>query len=189
MASRQDDPGGDLPLLLARSAQGDREAFRLLYRATSAKLFAVALRIVIRRELAEEAVQEAYLKAWRMAPSYTAMSGSPLAWLATIARNAAIDITRRGDEKLVRRRVGPDEELDELVRIPDPAHDPDTADALRRLTICMDALPADNRSMVLKAYLEGWSREELAAAFARQVATVKTILRRALIQLKACMDA
>lgn len=181
--------GSDLTLLLTRTAAGDREAFRSLYRATSAKLFAVALRIVVRRELAEEAVQEAYLKAWRMAPSWSAMSGSPLAWLATIARNAAIDIMRRGDEKLVRRRVGPDEEADELVRIPDPAHDPDTTDALRRLSSCMEGLPADNRAMVLKAYLEGWSREELAEAFARQVATVKTILRRALIQMKACMDA
>lgn len=174
--------------LLARSATGDHGAFRSLYRATSAKLFAVALRIVKRRELAEEAVQEAYLKAWRMAPSYSAISGSPMSWLATIARNTAIDTIRRADEKLVHRRVGPDQEADELVRIPDPSQDPETADAMRRLKDCMEGLTEDNRVMVLKAYLEGWSREELAEAFARQVATVKTILRRSLIQLKACMD-
>lgn len=189
MPTTIDEGAPDLPLLMTRTAAGDREAFRLLYRATSAKLFAVALRIVVRRELAEEAVQDAYLKAWRMAPSWSAMSGSPLAWLATITRNAAIDIVRRSDEKLVRRRIGPEEEADELVRIPDPAHDPETTDALRRLGVCMEGLSSDNRAMVLKAYLEGWSREELAEAFTRRVATVKTILRRALIQLKACMDA
>lgn len=175
--------------LMVRCARGDRDAFLALYRATSAKLFAVALRIVKRRELAEEVVQEAYLKAWRMAPSYSAISGSPMSWLATIARNAAIDLVRRADEKLVHRRVGPEQEADELVRIPDPAFDPETADAVRRLNQCLEGLSADNRSMVTRAYLEGWSREELAEASARQVATVKTILRRSLIQLKACMDA
>lgn len=188
MATIGGETTADLPVLLVSVANGDREAFRRLYRATSAKLFAVALRIVVRRELAEEVVQEAYLKAWRMAPGYSAISGSPMAWLATITRNTAIDLVRRADEKLVRRRVGPEEEADELVRIPDPSHDPDTADAMRHLKVCMEALPVDSRSMVMKAYLEGWSREELAEAFTRQVATVKTILRRALIQLKACMD-
>lgn len=188
MATDASDGTTSLGEWLTRAAAGDRDAFGRLYRATSAKLFAVALRIVGRRELAEEVVQEAYLKAWRMAPSYSAISGSPLAWLATITRNASIDLMRRADEKLVRRRVGPEEEADELVRIPDPAHDPETVDALRRLQECMNDLEGDNRAMVLKAYLEGWSREELAEAFARQVATVKTILRRSLIRLKACMD-
>jgi RNA polymerase sigma-70 factor (ECF subfamily) len=189
MPTAPDAPTAELADLVTRTAAGDRDAFRRLYRATSAKLFAVVLRIVVRRELAEEAMQEAYLKAWRMAPSWSALSGSPMAWLCTIARNAAIDVVRRADEKLVYRRVGPEQEADELVRIPDPVGDPETGDALRRLNVCLEALPADRRAMVLKAYLEGWSREDLAEAFARQVATVKTILRRALIQLKACMDA
>ncbi len=188
MTTAASDQSLSLADLLARSASGDEDAFRALYRATSAKLFAVALRIVKRREVAEDVVQDTYLKVWRMAPSYSAISGSPIAWLATIARNAAIDTMRKADEKLVHRRVGPEEEADELVRIVDPAHDPETADQMRRLKDCMEGLSEDNRRMVLKAYLEGWSREELAEAFARQVATIKTILRRSLIQLKACLD-
>jgi RNA polymerase sigma-70 factor (ECF subfamily) len=178
----------DLADLLHRSASGDRAAFQVLYRATSAKLFGVAIRILRRQELAEEAVQEAYTQVWRSGGNYDPAAGSPITWLAAIVRNKAIDILRRGDEKLVARRIGVDAETDELERIADPSHDPETADRLRQLETCLEGLGVDPRRMVLLAYHEGWSREELANRFARPVATVKTILRRALLQLKACMD-
>jgi RNA polymerase sigma-70 factor (ECF subfamily) len=174
--------------LLRRSATGDRRAFRELYRATSAKLFGVAIRILRRQELAEEAVQEAFVQAWRMSGSYEASAGSPITWLASIVRNRSIDILRRADEKLVHRRIAADDEGDALERIADPAADPETAEGMRQLRRCLDGLGEENGRMVLLAYHQGWSREDLAERFSRPVATVKTILRRSLAQLKACMD-
>lgn len=174
--------------LLRRTASGDRAAFAEFYRLTSAKLFGVTIRILRRQELAEEAVQEAYVQAWRMSAAYDPSAGSAITWLATIARNKAIDILRRGDEKLVARRIAVEDEGDELAAIADPSGDPDTADHMRQLKRCLDGLSDEHRRMVLLAYHDGWSRDELAERFARQVATVKTILRRSLAQLKACMD-
>src|SRR5258707_68704 len=81
--------------LLRACATGDSAALARLYEATSAQLFGLALRIVRRRELAEEVVQDAFLSAWRHAGRYDERRGTAMAWLATIVRNRALDQLRR----------------------------------------------------------------------------------------------
>ena len=76
----------DLADLLRRVAAQDRAAFAALYRATSAKLFAVVSRILPGGD-ASEVLQEAYVKVWQRATDFDAAKGSPLAWMTTIARN------------------------------------------------------------------------------------------------------
>ncbi|MET0269473.1 MAG: sigma factor, partial [Sphingomonas sp.] len=84
-----------LAVLLARVGEGDRAAFATLYRRTSAKLYGTILRILPEGGQAEEALQDVYARIWRIAGGYDATRGSPLAWLAAIARTRAIDILRR----------------------------------------------------------------------------------------------
>ena len=79
---------------LARVALGDREAFRVLYARTSAKLFGVILRILSDRGEAEDALQEIYIKVWHKSGGYRPDVASPMTWLITIARNHAIDKLR-----------------------------------------------------------------------------------------------
>lgn len=80
--------------LLARIAAGDRAALVALYEGTAALLLAVALRVTRCRFDAEEVVQDTLLRAWREAASFDRHRGSALAWLATLARNRAIDVVR-----------------------------------------------------------------------------------------------
>jgi RNA polymerase sigma-70 factor (ECF subfamily) len=84
----------DLADLMRRVAAQDRAAFAELYRATSAKLFAVVSRILPGGD-ASEVVQEAYVKIWQRATDFDAAKGSPLAWMTTIARNRALDEARK----------------------------------------------------------------------------------------------
>src|SRR5262249_14769756 len=132
-------------------------------------------------------LQETFLRIWQKASSYDSSVVPPMAWMATIAHNLAIDLKRRFAERLARQS----EEADSA--IPDDRPDPLTlaeqSESFRRLKGCLDGLADERQQMVLLAYHQGWSREELAARFNRPVTTIKTLLRRSLIALKECLDA
>lgn len=170
--------------LLKRCGEGDRSAFRTLYRRTAAKLNAVTFRILQQAETAEEALQETYVRIWQNASSYDPEIASPIAWMAAIARNQAIDLRRRSGERISRQSDAAD---DLLAAIP-AAESADWGPALVRLRKCLDALPEDRRSLVLLAYCLGYSRDELAAETSKPVATIKSTLRRTLMTLKECLD-
>ena len=89
------DPTAAIAAALAGSAAGDRRAFAELYRLTSAKLFAVALRIVHDTGHAEEVLQECYVSIWNHAGDYSAARSQPMTWLAAIVRNRCLDSVRR----------------------------------------------------------------------------------------------
>jgi RNA polymerase sigma-70 factor (ECF subfamily) len=169
---------------LARVAAGDRAAFRMLYERTAPKLLAAARRILRDNSAAEDAVQEAFVRIWRHAADFDAAIASPIAWMTTIARHAAIDMARSGPQKVSAASAAFDTELAERIAAPLGTADPL---ASGRLAACLDKLEADRRGMVVLAYCYGWSREELAGRFQRPVATVKTLLRRSLIVLKECV--
>src|SRR5579863_3458909 len=88
----------ELVWLLGAVAKGDAAAFERLYGATRAKLYGVLLRILGRPELAEEVMQETYLKVWKMADKFDPAVASPITWMVAIARNRAIDIVRKRSE-------------------------------------------------------------------------------------------
>src|ERR1700692_3716673 len=85
--------------LLARTALGDRPAFAELYRATSSKLFAVSLRIVRERPLAEEALQDSFVRIWNHAGDYAQAKSAPTTWMTPIVRTRRLDIVRRTREE------------------------------------------------------------------------------------------
>lgn len=172
----------ELVTLLGQVAGGDRKAFGRLYDLCSGKLFAVTRTVLRRPELAEEALQEAFVKIWQRASSFDAGQARPLAWLAAIARHQAIDVRRRFAERL---SANSEEVMDGDAQVLPEA---ELAFELKRLRDCLGKLPEDRQDMVLLAYYQGWSREELAAQYSRPVTTVKTLLRRSLLALKECLD-
>ena len=174
----------DLVAALAAVAAGDTAAFRLLYERTAPKLMSSIRRILRSESAAEDAVQEAYVRVWRHAVDFDAAIASPIAWMTTIARHAAIDMVRRGAERVSSASDAMDTEMEERMAAPMAGADPL---ASGRIAACLDQLEADRRGMVVLAYCYGWSREELAGRFSRPVATVKTILRRSLAALKECL--
>lgn len=169
---------------LGRVADGDRAAFHELYRRTSAKLLAVCLRISGDRAEAEDVLQEIYVTVWQKAVQYDPARSSPVTWLATMARNRAIDRFRAGG----RRVTTP------IEAIAEPADE--TADALEQLldaegqhdiTTCIESLPKFDAVLVRTAFFERATYAELAERADMPLGTVKSRIRRALLKLRACL--
>src|SRR6187431_1238645 len=91
----------ELVWLMAAVAKGDQAAFERLYAATRAKLYGVVLRILRRTDLADEIMQDTYLKIWRSAGEFDPRLASPMTWMVAIARNRAIDLLRRKSEAAI----------------------------------------------------------------------------------------
>lgn len=173
----------DLDDLLARMGLGDRNAFEALYRATSAKLFGVCLRVLKDRGDAEEVLQEVYIRVWDAAVSYRPGEASPISWLVTIARNRSIDRLRR------RRPVAPDDAIAEMADdAPGPERLAMAAQDRAQILACFGELPADRAEAVRRAYLDGDTYDDLAARFDVPLNTMRTWLRRSLIKLRECLS-
>lgn len=174
--------GWQLEDLMAAVADQDRAAFAELYRRTAPKLYGVMLRILGEAAKTDEAMQDAYVRIWRSAGGYDAARGRPITWLATIARNIAID--RRRAEYSRGAALTADVDLDLLAH---RGGDAASAEQLAALRVCLDRLDGEQRQMVIAAYLGGESREELAERTGRPVGTIKSWLHRSLAQLKGCL--
>jgi RNA polymerase sigma factor (sigma-70 family) len=174
-----------LARLLERIATGDEAALRALYDRTAAKLLGIVLRIQRDRSLAEDVLQDVYLRIWHAAGSYAPAAGAPLPWLCAIARNRAIDGVRRRSEVMM-----PSGEAGEAYweRLAAPGGGEDAILDRDALLACLSRLDPTQRDCVVLAYCEGWSREELAARYGRPVNTVKTWLHRTLGALKSCLE-
>lgn len=177
---------GELVWLLALVAKGDQAAFERLYAATRAKLYGVVLRILRRADLADEVMQDTYLKIWRNAGEFDPLIATPITWMVAIARNRALDLVRK------KRETSIEDEPSAMEAPSEDAHPLDRqemTDELRRLLACLGDLEAERRRLILLAYYGGWSREQLAAKFEAPVNTVKTWLRRSLIQIRECLGS
>lgn len=173
-----------LSRLLQRVARQDRPAFARLYEATAPKLLGTVLRILNQRGWAEDVVQDAYVKIWQNADQFDARKASPITWMVAIARNGAIDELRKRPPGA----AAPEDELERMASsTPDGHAQMEQDQAMNRLHRCLDELPESRREMVRLAYLNGWSRADLARHFEQPLNTVKTWLHRALKQLKGCL--
>jgi len=174
----------ELVRLIAAVAKGDEAAFERLYVATRAKLFGVVLRILRRQDLAEEVIQETYVRVWNDAGHFNPAMSSPITWMASIARNRAIDVVRkRGEASIEEGPAATDVAGDN----PDPLERREMTEELRRLLECVGRLEPDRQKLVLLAYYNGWSREQLAEKFSAPVNTVKTWLRRSMLDIRECL--
>lgn len=176
----------ELVWLLAATAKGDQAAFERLYAATRSKLYGIALRILKRADLADEVMQESYLKIWAEAGRFDPAVASPITWMVTIARNKAIDLLRK------RSDVSIDDEPEAVeteAETPNPLAQREMNEELTRLLACLGQLDEERQRMVLLAYYSGASREQLALKFSMPVNTVKTWLRRSLREIRECLGA
>ena len=176
--------GDDLINLLSRIATRDTIAFASLYKQTNAKLYGVVARILTRGDAAADALQEVYVRIWEKAGEFDPLKGSPLAWMATIARNRALDEVRR--VRPVSLEDQPDG-FEPAVEEIDPLAARERSEGLAALVDCLKALDEEKRAIVLLAYYRGSSREALAKRFGRPVPTIKTWLHRSLAQLRDCL--
>jgi len=185
MSPFADEPD-TLPQILTQVATGDQQAFAALYRRTSAKLFGVCLRMLADHGEAEEVLQEIYTTVWHRAGSFDARRASAITWLVVLARNKAIDRLRQ------RQAYAPchDMTLEHLIdEQPGPATQAETSEEHQRLQQCLQALESKQRQSVREAFFSGSTYSELAARFQVPLGTMKSWIRRGLLQLRTCLDA
>jgi len=142
------------------------------------------LRILRRQDLAEEVIQEAYVKIWNSAGQLNPALASPITWMASIARNRAIDVVRRKSEVSIEEEPAA---MEVAADSPDPLARKEMTEELKRLLECVGRLEPDRQKLVLLAYYNGWSREQLATKFEAPVNTVKTWLRRSMMDIRECL--
>ena len=172
-------PEIELAQLLQRCAAHDSAAFRALYDKTSPILFARLLRMLRRRSVAEEALQDVYVRIWERAAQYEAGRGRALAWMVTIARYCAIDLMRRERMTLVGD--------DALAEVADESAGDPLLDKPNNFDECIGRLPEHTRNCLTLAFVEGRSHDEIARLTATPLGSGKSWIRRGLLSLKSCL--
>jgi RNA polymerase sigma-70 factor (ECF subfamily) len=173
-----------LTAALHRIATGDRAALKFLYEKTSAKLFGLCLRILHDRGAAEDVLQEVFLIIWHKAALFDVAHGtSPVTWLAAIARNRALDHVRAGKRRF--------EDINAAAEIadarPGAEAELETAQRDQRLNACLAGLEARAQEAIRAAFFGGHTYEALAQRAEMKLATMKSLIRRGLIQLRTCL--
>ncbi len=181
------EDGDPAAALLADIASGSRTAFDALYRATSAKLFGICLHFLTDRGEAEDLLQEIYANIWRKAAQFDAERASAGAWLSMIARNKAIDRLRTSPAKHRHRPIEDAAEMPDSG--PSPLQHAEASAERAQLDACMGKLDDHRRTLIRTAFFEGVTYETLAERSGSPLSTMKSWIRRGLMQLRECLEA
>jgi RNA polymerase sigma-70 factor (ECF subfamily) len=175
----------ELTRLIAACAERTSQALRQLYDRTAPQLLACMVRILKRRALAEEALQDVFVSIWQRASQFESRRGRPRAWLMSIARYRAIDVLR--SERAELYREAEIEQLPQLVTEGgmDWAGAGRSAAALAR---CFELLSPDQRRGIELAFVEGASHADIARVTHQPLGTVKSWIRRGLASLRQCLE-
>ena len=168
--------------LIEAIANGDRLALRVLYNQAGSRMLAIAMRVLGRRDLAEEAVQDAFVAVWEAADRFDASKGSAQAWLSTIVRRKAID-RLRANPWLAKEVADPDN-----LMVAEISTDPASKEDAMAVRHCMGELGESERRALTLVYYYGLSHRELRVRMNAPLGTVKSWVRRGLLALKKCLE-
>lgn len=184
-AQPDDRPDDRIEQLLSRCALRDERALSELYELVSSQLFGILLRILKRRALAEEALQDVMVRVWQRADQYVAYRGRAMAWLSSIARYRAIDLLRAQ-----RVHTSIDDAPAEALADHDDFADATLSQRLRNaLGDCLGRLNQEQQRCIALAYVDGYSQDQIAVAIGSPLGTVKSWMRRGLMSLKRCLES
>lgn len=174
----------DADALLAACAGGNRLALQQLYKSEAPRMLGIAMRFLKRRALAEEAVHDAFVSIWSHAASFNPDAGKAQAWISAIVRNRSLNILRgEARTELTDDMSAFESESDEespeatVMRLSDNA----------QLKRCLGTLDEKRRNIIVLAYTQGLSHGELAERLKVPLGTMKSWIRRSLIQLRECL--
>lgn len=179
------DERTQLAQLLARTGRGDQEAFAQFYQLTARRVFGMAKRVLVDSELSEDATQEVYLQVWKAAGKYESSSGSPLAWLMTIAHRRAVDKVRSEQSSSDREaRFGANSHVVEHDEVVEAVTERIEAEAV---VDCLKTLTDTQQESVRLAYYGGLTYREVAERLDVATPTIKSRIRDGLLRLKTCL--
>ncbi|OUS27698.1 hypothetical protein A9Q99_14780 [Gammaproteobacteria bacterium 45_16_T64] len=176
--------------LIARCAIRDQHALEQLYQTIAPYLNHVAFGIVKSEDLSNDVVQEAFIQIWENAASYRVDKSKPITWLTSIVRYRALD--RLAKEKRYSDPINNDSDEDNVLDNVASTDRPDKtmmrSQDMDILGKCMDTLNERTKHSIELAYLQGYSRDEIASRFNTSANTVKSWLRRGASRLKQCLE-
>lgn len=175
-----------LTALLGQVGAQRSDALEVVYRLTSAKLFGICLRVTGDRAGAEEAMQDAYVKIWRKAAVFDAERASPITWMATIARNCAIDWKRA--HGIVSAQSDEEDASGEAGGSVDMLEDLEARSTRHHILDCIARLEPQQARAVRTAFYDGLTHSELAVHMGVPLGTLKSWIRRAMVALRDCID-
>jgi RNA polymerase sigma-70 factor (ECF subfamily) len=177
--------------LLARCALRDESALQELYTRAAPRLFALALSVVKHNDLAEEVLQDAFIRVWGNADRFRPEKSGSMTWMSTIVRNRAVDKLR----SIRRNPLLQNSMLDEADQTPLLSDDVDPfeyvlmSQEMRALMDCLGTLDIEQKQAVLMSYYHGYSHQELSDKLSKPLGTVKGWVRRGLEKLRFCLGA
>ena len=174
--------GPDLADLLRRSGRGDEAAFAVLYDATAARVYGLALRVVRDPAQAEEVTQESFLEIWRTSGRYDPDKGSALSWLLTITHRKAVDRVRSAEASS--RRDTTYQHHHQPVEHDSTAEAAEASLEAQRVRSALATLTEVQREAVGLAFLGGYTHTEVATMLDLPVGTAKTRIRDGMIRLR-----
>ncbi len=177
--------GREADSLMSAVAKGDREALSQLFATEAGRLIAIARRIVRRRDLAEEVVQDSFVTIWQRARQFDPQKGTARGWITTIVRNRALNLLRDASREELLDAATLDS-ISDCEAETERAY-LDLADAAA-LKGCLGALEPARRKAILLCYVTGLSHGEVATTLKTPLGTVKAWIRRGLISLQECMS-
>ena len=172
--------------LLQKTAQGDQLAFKKLYEETSPKLMSLCLRLMRTEALAEDVLQEGFIKVWQKADSFSPGKGKALTWMSTVIRNKGLDKLRSLKTKAAETEIQY-EGLEFASADLQPDNLEDLSQDVKGLMACLDKLKPDQRECILLSYYYGHTHQELSIKMGRPLGTIKAWIRRGLEDIRPCL--
>lgn len=196
MSVADSDERGTLDRLLQQCARGDPGVFAELYQRTSPRLFGLCLRMLRDHGAAEDVLQEVFVSVWRNAASYDASRAGAMTWLITLARNRVIDRLRKQRETTLDPQTaleyaaadGASETYEASADTLSPASAAEGSQEYGRLQRCLGELDPEPQSSIREAFFSGATYNELATRRNVPLGTMKSWIRRGLLQLRRCLE-
>ncbi len=173
--------------LLNKAANGDQLAFKQLYEQCAPKLMSLCLRLMKTQALAEDVLQEGFIKIWEKADSFSPGKGKAMTWMSTIIRNKGLDKLRSLKTKAVETEIqyeglefsSADMEPDKLANM---------SQDVKGLMDCLEQLKPEQRECILLSYYYGHTHQELSTKLDRPLGTIKAWIRRGLEDIRPCLS-
>ena len=189
-SERAADRAADDAALMAALGDGEIDALEALYDRYATLVFSVSLRVLHDAQLAEDVVQEVYLRLWRQPTSYDPARGRFISWLMSVTRNRSLDELRRVSRRL--RSEDAEENPGHELPAPEGVDDPQAGLLLaeRRVAVraAMTRLPPAQRRVIELAYFGGLTQVEIAQVTGDPLGTVKTRVRLGMQKLRESLE-
>jgi RNA polymerase sigma-70 factor (ECF subfamily) len=181
-----EDKGNDA-LLIAKLKQRDPSGLSAAYDRYGTLTYSLIVRITRDSSVAEDLVQEVFLRVWNRIQDFDDSRGSLNVWVLAIARNMAIDYIRSSHSRFT-AKSRPLDQTDFAPISYKPNEVDNTLDNTRTVREAFTSLNPNQRKVLEMAYFEGFSQSEIALRLEEPLGTVKSWMRSALMRLRTAMQ-